>query len=118
SSPRIFQGLTAVPSHGAAASDIAAAARVADSARRAGGFVARANGQDVVLGPGFTTPRLDSIVRARGGSGTPTAADTAALRAGLQGIVDQLVNGPPRTGPRPGPSQCHDITVYPAIGRA
>jgi hypothetical protein len=114
SSPRIFQGLAAVQGHGAAASDIAAAARVADSVRRAGGFTARANGQDIVLGPGFTTPQLDSIVRARGGSGAPTAADTATLRANLQGIVDRMIASQPRSGP----SQCHDITVYPAIGRA
>src|SRR5213079_2026166 len=38
-----------------------------------------------------------------------------------QGIVDLLVNRPPpgaSNGMRPGPSQCHDITVYPAIGLA
>src|SRR5213079_875623 len=38
-----------------------------------------------------------------------------------QGIVDLLVNRPPpgaSNGMRPGPNQCHDITVYPAIGLA
>src|SRR5205823_4525385 len=70
-------------------------------------------------GPGFIRFRLDSIMRARGGSGTPTAADTATLRTNAQSIVDLLVNPPNRRpGPPPGPTQCHDITVYPAIGLA
>jgi hypothetical protein len=119
SSPRIFQGLTAPVIHAEAPEDIAAAARAAADARAKGGFTAKINGMEFVVGPNFTKPMLDSIVKARGDSGTPTAADSAALRAGLQAIVDKLVGAPaPGSGPRPGPSQCHDITVYPAIGLA
>jgi len=35
-------------------------------------------------------------------------------------MVDRIVEGPPRPAgtARPGPTQCHDITVYPAIGLA
>jgi hypothetical protein len=41
------------------------------------------------------------------------------LRAALQDIVDNMMNPPPGpNGVRPGPTQCHDITVYPAIGLA
>ncbi|MFN2399711.1 MAG: LVIVD repeat-containing protein [Gemmatimonadaceae bacterium] len=116
SSPRIFNDLEAPPAHGEAPEDIAAAAKAAAAARAAGGFVAKINGVDFVLQPGFTRPMLDSIVKARGGTGAPTAADSAALRAGLQGIVDRMVGG--QAGPRRGPTQCHDITVYPAIGLA
>jgi hypothetical protein len=73
----------------------------------------------MVAGPRFIAARLDSIVKARGGSGAPTGADSIALRAGLQAIVDLIVNPPtPGNAPRPGPVQCHDITVYPAIGLA
>jgi hypothetical protein len=61
---------------------------------------------------------LDSVVKARGGTGEPTAADSAALRAGMQHIVDVLVGAPAPGAVRPGPTQCHDITVYPAIGLA
>jgi len=121
SSPRIFNDLTEPMTHAEAPEDIAAAARAADSARANGGFTAKIRGVDFVLGPRFTTPMLDSIVKARQGTGTPTAADSAALRAGVQGIVDALVNATPpgtRNGIRPGPTQCHDITVYPAIGLA
>jgi hypothetical protein len=120
SSPRIFQELVFVQSHREAPEDIAHAAHVADSVRAAGGFTAKINGMDIVLGPGFVNPRLDSIVNARGGTGAPTAADSTALKAGLQDIVDRLVQGPPRPAgtARPGPTQCHDITVYPAIGLA
>ncbi len=47
---------------------------------------------------------LDSVVKARNGTGAPTAADSAALRAALQGIIDKMVGagGPPR-GPGPVP---------------
>ncbi|PYO96864.1 MAG: hypothetical protein DMD60_08780 [Gemmatimonadetes bacterium] len=118
-SPRIFQDLVAPAHHGEAPEDIAAAAKAAAEARASGGFTATRNGVEVVLGPRFVTFRLDSIVKARGGTGTPTAADTATLRANTQNIVDLIVNPPSRRpGPPPGPTQCHDITVYPAIGLA
>ena len=122
SSPRIFQDLTEAPTHPMAAQDMAEAKRVADSARAAGGYTAVIkNPRDtvpIVLGPNFVRTRLDSIVKARGGTGVPTAADTATFRANAQQIVDLIVQGPPHPGPRPGPTQCHDITVYPAIGLA
>jgi hypothetical protein len=60
---------------------------------------------------------LDSLVKARGGSGAPTSADTAVLRAAIKTELDHEF---PREGPFAGsePTQCHDITVYPAIGLA
>ncbi len=121
SSPRIFNGLTAPPVHGEMPEDIAAAARVAAEARAHGGFTAKFNGQEFVLGPGFTTPMLDSIVKSHQRTGPPTGADSAELRSGIQGLVDAMVGAPPPgtlNGVRPGPTQCHDITVYPAIGLA
>ena len=118
SSPRIFQNLTEAPSHGEAPEDVAHAAQVAAEARARGGYTAKVQGTEIVLGPNFVRTRLDSIMKARGGTGVPSAADTATLRANAQAIVDLIVIGPPRSGPRPGPTQCHDITVYPAIGLA
>jgi len=121
SSPRIFQGLTEAPTHAETAEDIAAAHRAADSARAKGGYTATIRGQEIIVGPGFINPMLDSVVKARQGSGPPTAADSTALRNALQGIVDAIVGAPPPgtvNGVRPGPSQCHDITVYPSIRRA
>ena len=118
SSPRIFQDLVRAKSHGDAEEDRREAKRQADSARAAGGYTAAIEGTDIVLGPNFVRTRLDSIVKARGGTGTPTAADSQTLRTNAQAIVDLIVQGPPGTGPRPGPTQCHDITVYPAIGLA
>ena len=120
-SPRIFNDLTEAPTHHEPAEDIAAAARVAADWRAKGGFTAKVRDMEFPIGPGFVNPMLDSIVRARNGTGAPTAADSAALRAGLQGIVDAMVNQAPagtKNGIRPGPTQCHDITVYPAIGLA
>ena len=119
SSPRIFQDLTAPARHGEAPEDIAAAQRAADSSRTHGGFVVKINGRDAIVFAGFITEQLDSIMKARGGSGTPSAADTAVLRAGLQDIFDRRREGNRRRqGPPTGPTQCHDITVYPAIGLA
>ena len=121
SSPRIFQDLAAPARHGEAPEDIAAAKRAADSTRAAGGFVVTFEGSDIILGRGFITPLLDSIVKARGGTGgaAATAADTATLRGGLQDIVTRRIEANRRRqGARTGPTQCHDITVYPAIGRA
>ncbi len=121
SSPRIFNDLTEAATHGEAPEDIVAARRAAADARAKGGFTAMIRGVEQVAPNGFIQPLLDSIVRARQGSGAPTAADSAALRGALQGIVDGIVNRPPpgtRNGIRPGPTQCHDITVYPAIGLA
>jgi hypothetical protein len=117
SSPRIFQDLAAPARHGEAAEDIANERRAVDSARTHGGFVATIDGQGVIVGQGFIRNQLDSLVRARGGSGTPTAADTATLRANLQEIVNRRVEAQRRRPPT-GPTQCHDITVYPAIGLA
>jgi len=118
SSPRIFHDLTQAPSHGETPEDIAAAQHAADSARAAGGFVATINGRAVIVFPGFITQQLDSIMKARGGSGAPSGADSAALRAGLQDIVNRRAANRRRQGPPTGPTQCHDITVYPAIGLA
>jgi hypothetical protein len=74
---------------------------------------------ELIASPAFIDPLLDSIVRARGGRGGPTGADSAALRAALQGMVDRMMHpAPGPNGLRPGPTQCHDITAYPAIGLA
>src|SRR5438067_2095327 len=116
---RIFDSLTQAPTHGEMPQDIAEAKRQADSARAAGGFTANAFGTEHVLGPGFVKPMLDSIAKANGRS-APNAADSAALRAGVQTIVNHMIGAdkPKTAGPQPGPNQCHDITVYPAIGLA
>jgi hypothetical protein len=121
SSPRIFNDLTAPPTHAEAPEDIVAAARMAADARAKGMFTAKINGMEIVIPQQFAQPMLDSIVKARGGTGAATGADSTALRGAVQGIVDALVGAQPAgtpSGVRPGPNQCHDITVYPAIGLA
>jgi hypothetical protein len=120
SSPRIFNDLAAPPTHGEAPEDLAAHEEQLANARKSGGFIVKIHGSDAVLGEHFTGPLLDSIVKARGGTGAPTGADSAALREQLPAILTALF-GAPIDGPAPpptGPTQCHDITVYPALGLA
>ncbi|MDQ8148169.1 MAG: hypothetical protein P3A31_09800 [Gemmatimonadota bacterium] len=120
SSPRIFNDLVAPPRHGEAPEDRANAERMMAAAKASGAFMLEIEGQTMIAPPQFTRPLLDSIVRARGGSGAATSQDSAALRANINDIVGRMVGITParRNGPRPGPTQCHDITVYPAIGLA
>jgi hypothetical protein len=115
SSPRIFNDLAAPPRHGAAPEDAAANKRMVDSARAVGAFTVDVMGDEHVLPSQFVDPMLDSIVHARGDSGTPTAADSAALRQALPAMVAAMLGA---AGANGGPTQCHDITVYPAIGLA
>jgi hypothetical protein len=117
SSPRIFNDLVAPPEHGEAPEDVVNSAKRAAAARAAGGYTAKVNNVEYVLPPQMITPLLDSIVKSRGGTGAPTGADSTALRNGIQALVDKMV-GANNQGPRRGPTQCHDITVYPALGLA
>jgi hypothetical protein len=110
SSPRIFNDLKAPPKHGAAKEDVAEM----QEEKAKGAYTAKIDDQEFVLGPRFVDPKLDSIVKARGGTGAPTHADSEALRGGIQGMIDKMVGDRGHAGP----TQCHDITVYPAIGLA
>jgi hypothetical protein len=121
SSPRIFQDLVAPPKHGEAPADIAANKQEVAKARAAGGFIAVIDSQEVVVPDRYVVQMLAGVVKARNGTGAPTAADSATLRDSLPSIIAQMVGPPPATNPdgtKPGPTQCHDITVYPAIGLA
>ena len=109
SSPRIFSDLVAPPEHGMAPDDIAAIERAQD----AGVFVVDIGGDAYTLPPPFIDPLLDSIA-AMGGRTVATAADSLNLREALPAMIAELVGD--SHGPTTGPTQCHDITLYPAIG--
>jgi hypothetical protein len=126
----IFAGLTQAPAHGLSQADIAAAAANLARQRAAGAYIVKnpQSGADLVVNANTTRPMLDSIVKARGGTGAPTGADSAALRANIQNIMNQVfanAAAPGGRGANPAAgaalserSQCHDITVYPALGLA
>jgi LVIVD repeat-containing protein len=121
SSPRIFNGLVAPPSHGEAPEDSLAEAKELADAKAAGLFTAVVPGErEVVIPPEHSRMMLDSLVRARNGTGEPTAADSAALRRAIPGMVAAMMAAHLAAHPEPdsgsGPTQCHDITLYPAIG--
>jgi len=118
----IFAGLANTGSHGLSEADKAALVITIAPQRAAGAFIYRnpQSGADAVAQPAVVRPLLDSIVKARGATGAATTADSAALRGALQGIMNRTF----AMAPAPGTakvserSQCHDITVYPALGLA
>ena len=110
-SPRIFNDLQYQKSHGESPADKDEIA----AARARGAFIANVFDQQMVLPNGFVAELLDSAVARRGGKGPPTAADSAKLRADLPSMIAKMVGS---QGPQTGPTQCHDITVYPAVGLA
>ncbi|MBA3259972.1 MAG: hypothetical protein H0T68_10980 [Gemmatimonadales bacterium] len=116
SSPRIFDDLRAPPRHGETPEDIAAAAKEVADAKATGGFVVMVVDQERVLPTEQSDSLLAKVVEVRGGSGPPTAADSATLRQALPAIGAAMAGVEPDSGS--GPTQCHDITLYPAIGLA
>jgi hypothetical protein len=115
SSPRIFNDLVAPPHHGEAPEDSIANAKELAEAKAAGEFTAVVPGEgEFVIPSQHSRMMLDSIVKARNGTGNPTGADSAALRRAIPVMVAQMMGTQPDSGS--GPTQCHDITLYPAIG--
>ena len=115
SSPRIFDGLVAPPKHGDTREDSLAHAQIVEEAKAKGELVVNVPGHgDIFIGREKAREMLDTMVARRGGTGEPTAQDTAALRAEIPRVVAAMDPQPDSTA---GPTQCHDITVYPAIGR-
>jgi hypothetical protein len=119
-SPRIFQNLVAPPRHGEAPEDIAAKQKELAEARAAGLYTVTIEGEEQIVPPQASAAMLDSVVASRGGTGAPTAADSATLRQALPAMVEAMVKAHAEEMPdsTAGPTQCHDITVYPAIGMA
>ena len=114
SSPRIFDNLKAPPSHGEAPADSAADAKVINDARARGAFIMKIQGQDVIIPDEQADTVLQEIVRSRGGTGAATAQDSALFRQALPMMAEAMGGGEPDT--MAGPTQCHDITLYPEIG--
>ena len=120
SSPRIFEDLIEPPRHGPSAADI----EEREAAIAAGAFVAEIFGQTRIVPDGLIRQMLNEMVEEREGEGAPTAADSSKLREDLPAILVERFGLPPEEdpeeedGPRPGPTQCHDITLYPEIGLA
>ena len=118
SSPRIFNDLTKPARHGETKQDSVENASEVAEARSKGAFVITVRGEDMIAPSQFIKPMLDSIVTARNGTGAPTGADSAALRAALPAMIEKRFAALAGSNANAGPTQCHDITVYPAIGRA
>jgi hypothetical protein len=112
SSPRIFNGLTAPSHHGLAQGDV----EEQKASIAQGKFPISVLGINMEMPPQMVQPLLDSTAKANHGGGAATGADSAALRAALPNLL--LKQFGMSAGADRGPTQCHDITVYPAIGLA
>jgi hypothetical protein len=113
STPRIFSGLAATPHHGQAEADKIEL----DAARAKGKYIVSFMGMDFILPDDNANNLLAGVVKQRGGTGAPTAADSAQLRAALPEMVKKEMGDDGGSGYSTN-RQCHDITVYPAIGLA
>jgi hypothetical protein len=113
SSGRIFDNLAKEPHHGKAPDDIKEIAE----ARAKGMFIVNFEGEDYIIPERYSSHILDSLVKVRGGSGTPTKADSDTFRGVLDAMVKQM-SGKDNPNAYATSRQCHDITVYPAIGLA
>jgi hypothetical protein len=118
SQPRIFQHLYAPVTHGETKQDSIAGAQAGAEARAKGKFTVTIRGETIVVPDSYADNFLKQAVAERGGTGAPTHADSVKLQQDLPGIVAKMVGPDPIPGQSPGPTQCHDITVYPAIGLA
>ncbi|HWZ58032.1 MAG TPA: hypothetical protein VNW46_03565 [Gemmatimonadaceae bacterium] len=118
SAPHIFKDLVAPTAHGDTPEDIAEAAKAAAAARAKGGFTVPIHGIEVIVPESYVGPLLQQVVAERGGTGAATAADSATLQRELPSIVAKMMGPDAVPGRSPGPAQCHDITVYPAMGLA
>ena len=109
--PRPVAGLAPPPTHGLPEADLA-------SARESGQYVGRWNGQAFVLHPNYAGRLLRQLVEERGGTGEPTAADSAALHERLPAIL--AADERERLGPMAGgvPNHCHDVTLFADVGLA
>jgi hypothetical protein len=117
----IFAGLGAAKSHGASPADKAEM----DAARAKGAFIIMipATNTEIMLPDQMVKPVIDSMMKARGAT-TANAADTAAARPLVTAMVMRMLSAQGMDKPQPltttvsEGSQCHDITVYPALGLA
>jgi hypothetical protein len=114
SSPRIFDNLKAPVAHGETPADSMAALKELADAKASGRFVVTIRGEEMILPDEQADTILKEVVSARGGSGPATAADSALLRQALPQLVAMQIGTEPDS--TSGPTQCHDITLYPAVG--
>jgi len=112
SSPRIFQDLAPPPTHGPAPADVAAL----EDAKAQGKIVVSYAGQDIVLPDRYVEQVLSQWIAGTGrDENAPLSAqDSVEFRTSVEAMFEQMAAGVEETGP----TQCHDITLYPEIGLA
>ncbi|WP_340103092.1 LVIVD repeat-containing protein [Rhodohalobacter sp. 8-1] len=113
-SPRIFENLEAPPTREMTEEQ----RQELEAARERGAFIGMYRGEERIIRGYMIRDFLQQIVEERGGSGQPTAADSTELRERLTEFIDARLARGGESSQALGPNQCHDITLYPDIGRA
>lgn len=113
-SPRIFEDLEAPPTREMSQEE----RQELEAARERGAFIGEIMGQERVIPNYMIRDFFEQIVEERGGTGEITAADSTELRERLPEFIDARLQSRGRASEALGPNQCHDITLYPAIGLA
>lgn len=113
-SPRIFEDLKAPPMRQLSEEE----QRELEQARERGAFIGMYRGRERVIRSYMIRDFLQQIVEERGGTGSPTAADSTVLRERLNEFIDERLRPGGESSQALGPNQCHDITLYPEIGLA
>ena len=118
SSPRIFNNLVAPPTHGDTPEDSLVDAKELAEAKARGGYIDTMYGQERVLADEDADGWLDRSSRPAAAAARPRRP-TAPRSAQALPAYDRHDGGRgARAAIRAGPTQCHDITLYPAIGLA
>ena len=115
SSPRIFDDLEAPPEHGPSPADI----EEIEMAKADGKFVMQHGAMSMVLPDQYVGQFMDQWKDAEGHDEDMemTAEDSTSFQEFLNQFLANMMSGGGDGGPT-GPTQCHDITLYPEIGLA
>ncbi len=116
SSPRIFKDLTAPARHGESPLDVENAKKAAEAARAKGAFVVDSGEADGIART--TSASRCSTASRRRTAAAPRRSRQCGAACGAAGNRREDVWRWCAATVRAGPTQCHDITVYPGIGYA
>lgn len=111
SSPRIFDNLDAEPRHGNTEAELA-------EARESGAIIYERDGEEFILSGWRTRFALRYFSNLREEGAMPNSEDSTMFFSDPSKYYNQYLDSREPEPGKGGPTQCHDITLYPEIGLA